>query len=79
MNGHETAMPQPLHDHQVRYADGTDATVAQEARDVTNFLAWTAYPHLAERHRLGVRIVLYGTFLFILTLLLKRKVWSDVH
>jgi len=79
VNGRQTAMPQPLRDHQVAYADGTDATLPQEAEDVTNFLAWAAYPHLNERHHLGVRIALYLAFLFVLTILLKRKVWSDVH
>jgi len=78
-NGRQTAMPQPLRDHQVKFADGTDATLQQEAEDVTNFLAWSAYPHLAERHHIGVRIALYLVFLFVLTVLLKRKVWSDVH
>ena len=37
--GHQIAMRQPLHDDQVTYADGTKATVEQEARDVTTFLA----------------------------------------
>ncbi|WP_246495220.1 cytochrome c1 [Ameyamaea chiangmaiensis] len=78
-DGRQTAMPQPLRDHQVTYADGTDATLAREAEDVTNFLAWAAWPHLAERHRIGARIVLYLVFLFVLTILLKRKVWSHVH
>ncbi|MBB2174549.1 cytochrome c1 [Gluconacetobacter johannae] len=75
----EIGMPPPLRDGQVEYADGTTATTAQEARDVTTFLAWAAQPHLAERHRLGVQVTLYLLFLAILAFILKRKVWSDVH
>ena len=32
--GHQIAMPQPLHDDHVTYADGTKATLDQEAHDV---------------------------------------------
>jgi ubiquinol-cytochrome c reductase cytochrome c1 subunit len=77
--GGRIAMPPPLHDGQVRYADGTQADVAQMARDVSTFLAWSAYPHLEQRHRLGVRVTLYLLLLFVLVFLLKRKVWSDVR
>ncbi|WP_323993730.1 MULTISPECIES: cytochrome c1 [Nguyenibacter] len=75
----EISMPPPLHDGQVAFTDGTAATTAQEARDVTNFLAWAAYPHLAERHRLGVQVTLYLLFLAVLTFVLKRRIWSNVH
>jgi ubiquinol-cytochrome c reductase cytochrome c1 subunit len=75
----EISMPPPLHDGQVEYADGTKATTAQEARDVTTFLAWVAQPHLEARHRLGVQVALYLLFLAFLAFLLKRRIWSDVH
>lgn len=73
------AMPPPLRDGAVQYADGTKATLEQEARDVTTFLAWAAQPHLAERHRVGVRVVLYLIFLAVLLIVLKRRLWSNVH
>lgn len=76
--GHQIAMPPPLSDEMVEYADGTKATVTQMARDVTEFLAWTAEPELEGRKRLGIKVVL---FLFVLTGMLyavKRRVWSDV-
>jgi ubiquinol-cytochrome c reductase cytochrome c1 subunit len=77
--GHQIAMPPPLSDGAVTYADGTNATVPQMAHDVVTFLAWAANPELESRHRVGVKVVI---FLLILTGLLyavKRKVWSDVH
>ena len=57
--GHQIAMPQPLHDGQVTYADGTPTTVDQMAHDVVTFLAWAANPEMVERKQMGVRVVLF--------------------
>jgi ubiquinol-cytochrome c reductase cytochrome c1 subunit len=77
--GHQIAMPPPLHDEQVTYADGTKATVEQMAHDVTTFLAWAANPELVERKQIGVRVILFLALMTGLTYAVKRKVWSDVH
>ena len=77
--GHQIAMPPPLSEGAVTYADGTKATVDQMSLDVANFLAWASEPTLEERHYTGVKTVL---FLIVLTALLyavKRKVWAEVH
>ena len=37
-------MSNPLSEGIVTYADGTNATEAQMAKDVTTFLTWTAEP-----------------------------------
>ena len=48
--GHQIAMPPPLKDGRVKYADGTVASILQEAHDVVTFLAvWAADPHLEDR------------------------------
>lgn len=73
-----TAMPPPLHEGGVQYADGTAATVAQQARDVTTFLAWVSAPHQDERRRLGVGAALYLCFLAGLFMILTRRIWSYV-
>jgi cytochrome c1 len=73
------AMPPPLTENGVTYADGTPATLDQQAIDIATFLAWAAEPELEERHRLGVKVLL---FLFVLTGMLfavKKKVWRDVR
>jgi len=73
------SMPPPLVEGAVTYADGTAATVDQQARDVVNFLEWAADPNLEERHRTGLKVIL---FLIAMTLVLyaaKRRIWSDVH
>lgn len=72
-------MPPPLHDGLVQYADGTPATVEQMAHDVATFLYFVANPHMEERKRIGVRVVLFLVFLTGLTYALKRKVWADVE
>jgi len=72
------AMPPPILEDLVEYADGTPATVEQMARDVTAFLAWTASPEFEARKRLGLKVIL---FLLVLTGLLyasKRKLWSKL-
>jgi ubiquinol-cytochrome c reductase cytochrome c1 subunit len=76
--GHQIAMPQPLHDQQVTYADGTPATVDQMAKDVTTFLAFISNPDMEVRKNTGVKVVLFLVFLTGLTYAVKRKVWADV-
>jgi ubiquinol-cytochrome c reductase cytochrome c1 subunit len=77
--GHQIAMPQPLQDGSVTYADGTKATIEQEARDVATFLTYMANPEMEQRKRMGVKVVLFLVLLSGLTYAVKRQVWSDVH
>jgi ubiquinol-cytochrome c reductase cytochrome c1 subunit len=76
---HQIAMPQPLNDNSVTYADGTPSTLDQEAYDLVNFLTWAAEPTLEDRHRTGIKVIL---FLLAMTGILyagKRRVWAAVH
>jgi cytochrome c1 len=77
--GHQIAMPPPLNEDQVQYADGTKATVEQMSLDVTAFLAWTAEPELEARKRLGIKVMLFLILLTAMLYAIKRKVWADVH
>ena len=77
--GHQIAMPPPLQDGRVTYADGTPATVDQMAHDVVTFLAWAANPEMVERKQMGWRWVLFFLIMTGLTYAVKRKVWADVH
>ncbi len=77
--GHQIGMPPPLQPNQVTYADGTQASLAQMAHDVSTFLNWAAEPELEARKRIGLEAVL---FLIVLTAMLyavKRKVWAAIH
>ena len=77
--GHVIAMANPLSEDGVEYSDGTKATVAQQAYDVTMFLSWAAEPELEDRKRLGVKVMLFLIVLTGLLFALKRKIWSDIH
>jgi ubiquinol-cytochrome c reductase cytochrome c1 subunit len=77
--GSQIAMPPPLRDNAVTYADGTPATAQQEAADVATFLAWSADPNLDAHHETGLRAVLFLIFLTIIAIATKRKIWRETH
>ncbi len=75
--GGQLAMPPPLKADDVTYADGKSATVAQQAADVSEFLAWSADPNLDARHEVGLRAVLFLVFLTIIAIASKRRIWRE--
>ena len=77
--GRNISMPPPLRDNAVTYADGTKATLDQEAKDVTAFLAWASEPKLEDRHRIGFGVMAFMLLLSGLLYLSYRKVWKDAH
>lgn len=76
--GWNIAMTPPLSDDAVSYADGTKASLAQEARDVATFLAWAADPKLEERHKVGFEAMAFLLLFSGLVFLTTRRVWKDV-
>ena len=78
MIGNKIKMPNNLSDGLVEYADGTSATVDQMAKDVTTFLAWAAEPELEERHKTGIKVMIYLILLSILVYLTMKKIWSRI-
>ena len=66
--GHQIAMPTPLIDGQVTYADGTESTVDQMAHDVTTFLAWASEPSQDDRKRMGWKVLIFPSLLLICSL-----------
>ncbi len=77
--GNQIAMAPPIDDDAVEYADGTEATKEQIARDIVTFMSWTAEPELEERKRLGIKVMIFLLVLTGLLYALKRKVWADLH
>ena len=77
--GHLLAMPQPINQGQVEYADGTPTTVAQMSKDVTYFLHWAAEPNLEARHQLGLQVLAFLILLTILFWFVKKRVWKDME
>ncbi len=76
--GHQIAMPQPLFDDFVTYANGPEASVDQMAKDVSHFLMWAAEPKLEARHQMGFKVMAFMLVLTILLYLINRKVWANV-
>jgi len=78
-SGHWISMAPPLVDGQVTFDDGAPNTVADMARDVSAFLAWTAEPKLEERKSMGFMTMIYLAVLALLLYLVKQKLWARVH
>ena len=70
------AMAPPLTDGQVTYADGTQASVDQMAKDVAAFLTWTAEPTLVKRKQTGWAVLGFLLFATVLAYLAKKQVWA---
>jgi ubiquinol-cytochrome c reductase cytochrome c1 subunit len=78
-SGHQIAMPQPLNEGAVTFADNTPATVKQMAHDVVTFLSWAAEPTLETRHRTGLMVMIFLLICTGVFYAVKRKVWADLH
>ena len=72
------AMAPPLVDGQVTYADGTQASVDQMAKDVAAFLTWTAEPTLVKRKQTGWAVLGFLLFATVLAWFAKKQVWAPV-
>ena len=70
------AMAQPLYGDDVSYADGTEASQEQVAKDVAAFLMWTAEPKLAARKQAGFTGVLMLGVLAVLLYLTNKRIWA---
>ena len=47
-------------------------------RDTVNFLAYIAEPIRSDRRKLGVWVIMFLIFFFILSVQLKKQIWKDV-
>ena len=61
-----------------RYADGTEASLSQEAQDAAAFLAWAAEPKLMVRKESGFKAVLLLGLLSVLLYLTNKRLWSGI-
>ena len=76
--GGAISMPPPLQDGGVEYEDGTVATISQQARDVSQFLAWTAEPEMEERKKSAGKYLSVMAFMCVSTGLYKRWKWGPL-
>ena len=78
MDGNKIKMSNPLSDDLVSYSDGTKASEAQMAKDVTTFLTWAAEPTLESRHKLGFKVIIFLIILTTLVYFSMRRLWSRI-
>ena len=65
-------MARVLYDGLVEYEDGTPATTSQMAKDVVEFLNWTAEPEMDKRKKMGWKVITISLALFGLSVWIKR-------
>ncbi|KAI9715785.1 MAG: cytochrome c1 [Candelaria pacifica] len=72
------AMARVLYDGLVEYEDKTPATTSQMAKDVVEFLNWSAEPEMDERKKMGMKVIIIGTALWGLSVWVKRYKWAPL-
>ncbi len=77
--GNQIAMPEPLYDEAVEYADGTEPSLEQLAHDLSVFLAWTAEPELEIRKKTGLKVLIFIAIFTALVYIIKRRIWAKLH
>jgi ubiquinol-cytochrome c reductase cytochrome c1 subunit len=77
--GHQIAMPPPLSDGSVTFAESASTTVPQMAHAVVSFLTWAAEPNLEARHRTGFKVLLFLVVAIGVFYAVKRKIWAPIH
>lgn len=71
------AMPPPLTDGQVSFADGSPNSRDAMAKDVAAFLVWTAEPTLEKQRQTGWPVLGFLLFATVLAYLAYRNIWAD--
>jgi len=74
--GGAIAMAQSIYNETVEFEDGTPATAAQIAKDVSTFLKWAAEPEHDDRKRMLIKVVGILSILIVLSYYIKRHKWS---
>ena len=62
----------------VTYADGTEASLENEAEDVAAFLMWAAEPKMMIRKESGFKAVLLLGLLSVMLYLTNKRLWANV-
>jgi ubiquinol-cytochrome c reductase cytochrome c1 subunit len=70
--GHQIAMPPPL-------VDSPEAPLDQQAQDIATFLSWASEGNLEDRHRTGIKAILFLVIFTLIAYAVKRKVWAPIH
>lgn len=76
--GGALAMAAPLYDDAVEYSDGTPAYRSQLAKDVSEFLTWTADNYFNERKIMLIESLVYFAIITPVVLYYKGHKWSVI-
>lgn len=77
--GGRTTMPQMLMEGAVDYDDDTPATASQMAKDVVEFLMWTASSEHDTRKIMTLKCIGIFLILMVSTFYIYRRTWSHVR
>ncbi len=83
---YETETDSEGHEHRkvvglelVEQGSQTPEEFDRTVRDLVNFLAYMGEPIKLERQALGIKVLLFLFVLLIITYLLKKEYWKDIH
>lgn len=68
-----------LHLETVRAGELSAAEYDDVVRDIVNFLDYIGEPMQVERQALGIRVIGFLLLFLVLSYMLKREIWKDVH
>lgn len=70
--GGQIAMPPPL-------IDSPEEPLTQQAADIAAFMSWASETNLDDRHKMGIKAILFLVIFTLVAYAAKRKVWASVH
>jgi len=76
--GTQIAMPPALGEGAVTYEDGTEASISQMAKDVSEYLTWASYMEQDERHLMGLKTLTAVALLAVPFYYWKKWKWSYI-
>lgn len=72
-------IPPLLQNEQVKYDDGTEATIEQMSKDVVNFLQWAAEPEMEQRKSLGFKVLIFLSIFTLVFYWAKVSIWRRIE
>jgi len=75
----EAGMEGAVHLEVVRPGTLSEAEFDGVARDIVNFLDYIGEPMQLQRQALGIKVIAFLLIFLIISYMLKREIWKDVH
>jgi ubiquinol-cytochrome c reductase cytochrome c1 subunit len=68
-----------VHFEQLQAGAMSQAEFDEAVRDIVNFLEYIGEPMQLERRALGIRVIAFLLIFLVISYMLKREIWKDVH